>query len=108
MRFPLLLAVLLGVSAFAAGIVVDTAIRFEFTDCASGGSSSQTLTEGTYLVRVTDADTFVCWAGTCASGGEKFPSGTVVMLAFGRGGQAISCRSAGSAGDVIFTRASGS
>lgn len=101
----LLLLTLLASVALAGGINIDTATRFEFTDCASGGSASQAITEGTYLMRVTDADVFLCWAGTCAAAGEKFPSGTVVMLSFGRGNTTLSCRSSASTGDIILTRA---
>jgi hypothetical protein len=105
MRALALLLTLLAVSAFGAGILVDTGVRYEFTDCSSSGSSSLSPTEGTYLMRVTDSDVFLCWASSCASGGEKFPSGTVLLLAIPRGGQALSCRSSGSAGDVILTKA---
>ncbi len=95
-----------GGAAHAAGVTVNTTVRFEFTDCASGGSSAQTVTAGSYLFRVTDADTFVCWAATCASGGEKVPQGTVLLLVVPLN-QSFSCRSAsGSSGDVIFTRGS--
>jgi hypothetical protein len=108
MRFSLRLALILSlvVSAVAlAGIVIEPTRRFEFTDCDSGGSDDQTVTEGSYLFRVLDADTYVCWAETCASGGERFANGTVLLLSFGRGGRAISCRSTDDTGDVIFTRA---
>lgn len=106
MRVALLLS-LLASAAFAGGIALNTGVRFEFTDCASGGSASQAVTEGTYLMRVTDADTFICYAATCAAGGEKFPAGTVVLITVGRAGQTMSCRSGAGTGDVILTLASG-
>lgn len=103
--------VLLPVLAIAAGgaILLDTSNRLEITDClASGGDAgtawSGTLTEGSYLLRVTGEDIFVCLASTCVSGGEKFPSGTVLMIAVPRGGMTLSCRGTGS-GDLIVTRA---
>lgn len=107
MRVAFLLS-LLASAAFAGGIALNTGVRFEFTDCASGGSSSQAVTEGTYLMRVTDADSFLCYAGTCAANGEKFPAGTVMLLTVGRAGQTMSCRSSASTGDIILTLASGS
>ena len=102
------LAVLTSLAAIAAGINLDPSKRYEFTDCLSGGSSAQTVTGGTYLIRVTDKDSFVCFAdsaSTCATLGEKFPSGTVMLITIGAGGQSVSCRSSDSTGDVIFTKA---
>jgi len=93
---------LASVALAAAGVSLTPSTRFEFTDCASGGSSAQTVTAGTYLLRVTDENTFICYAATCAAGGEKFPMGTVMLLAFG-GSQSVSCRSSASSGDVILT-----
>jgi hypothetical protein len=115
MRFAFLAVVAasilgLAASAFAGspGITIDQNVRFEFTDCASGGSAAQTLTlNRKYLMRITDADTFVCFAAsgsTCASGGEKFPLGTVLPLFIGTDYKSVSCRSADSTGDVIFTK----
>jgi hypothetical protein len=100
LALPLLLA---GSLASAAGVTITPAVRFEFTDCAAGGSASQSVTAGSYLLRVTDADVWLCWGATCASGGEKFPSGTVLLLNVTTS-QQFSCRSTGSAADVIFTR----
>lgn len=104
-----LLAFLLAASvAFAGGIALVPSVRIEFTDCASGGSSSQTVTSSlanvTFLARVTDSDVFVCYAATCASGGEKFPSGTLMLLTI-KTGTVLSCRSSASAGDFILTQA---
>ena len=106
MRNVLLLVTLLAASvAFAVGIAIDVTTRFEFTDCAAGGSAAQTLTENQYLFRVTDTDVWVCWAATCASGGERFPAGFAAVISVGRGGSQLSCRSSASTGDAIFTRA---
>lgn len=103
-----LIAVLPNV-AFAGGIALDTSRRFEFTDCSSSGSAAQTVTGGQYLLRVTDADVFLCIAdsgATCASpNGEKFPSGTVVLLTVPGPSKSVACRSAASTGDAIFTGA---
>ena len=100
---------LLALFAFGgAGIVLNTATRAEFTDCASGGSVAQTLALGTYLFRVTDADTTVCFAeagSTCAANGEKFPVGTLMCMTITGDKKSVSCRSSGSTGDAIFTAA---
>lgn len=95
---------LFGLDSFAGGISLDPGTRYEFTDCASGGSASQTAIEGDYLLRVTDADSWLCYAATCATLGEKFPAGTVMRISVPRAGQAFSCRSGASTGDVILTR----
>lgn len=103
MRKLALLVCLVGCGALAGALTLDTGRRFEFTDCASGGSAAQTLTVGQYLMRITDADVYVCYAATCASGGERFASGTIIGIAVGLGGQQVSCRSTTSTGDAIFT-----
>ena len=107
-KFGLLL-LLVGSFAFAGAISFDTSVRKEFTDCSSNGSSAQTLSSGSvYVFRVTDEDTFVCFAAsasTCASGGEKFPMGTVMLVTITGDTKSVSCRSPGSTGDAIFTRA---
>lgn len=101
-----LLLVLAAGAAVAAGLTIDTGLRYEFTDCASGGSAAQTLVgSADYLFRVTDSDTFVCDAATCATGGEKFPVGTVILIHVPPAGSQKSCRSTGSTGDAIYTRA---
>lgn len=99
---------LLALSAFAvSGFRLDTANRIEFTDCSASGSSGQTFSfkngPATFLVRVTDEDSSLCLASTCASGGEKFPKGTMIAVTFGSG-DVVSCRSTGSTGDIIITR----
>lgn len=109
MRNLALLVVLLAVGALAAtGVVLDTTgTDVTLTDCASGGSSSTTLLPRvTYLFRVTDADSFLCFAATCAAGGKKFPAGTVMLLSMPENAGSsvtISCRSATSTGDLSFT-----
>jgi hypothetical protein len=108
-KFRLVVLVVLGLMpllALAGGIALDTSVRYEFTDCASGGSSSQSLVENLYLMRVTDSDVWVCYAATCAAGGERFPVGSVVLITMPRGPTSVSCRSSASTGDVIFTKAS--
>lgn len=114
MRKAALLTILLAVTApvvalAATGVALNTGLRTEMTDCASGGSASSTLKPNvTYLFRVTDSDTFLCFAATCAAGGEKFPVGTVMLLATTNNGGSdvtISCRSSASTGDLIFTQA---
>lgn len=94
---------LLAGAAFASGITLITGVRFEFTDCSSSGSAAQTVKSGGYLLRVTDSDLFLCYAATCASGGEKLPQGTVMLLQV-RDDTSMSCRSAASSGDLILTR----
>ena len=90
--------------ALAQGITLNTGIRTELTDCASGGSSSSTLTANVrYLMRVTDSDVFLCLTATCVSGGERFPVGTVLLYQAPSTTTTISCRSSASTGDVIFT-----
>lgn len=112
LRFAASLVMLFGGVALAAGggIALNTGTRFEFTDCASGGSSSQAITPGKYMARFTDESVFVCYAGTCAAGGEKFPAGLAFVMTFGGGitgttTTTLSCRSAGSTGDFILTKA---
>lgn len=107
-RLALVGILLLAVAAMAGGIALDTSRRVEFTDCSSSGSTAQTVTGGQYLLRVTDADTFLCIAdsgATCATGGEKFPVGTVVLLTVPGTSKSVACRSSSSTGDAIFTGA---
>lgn len=95
------------VALAGGGLPLDTAVRAEFTDCSSSGSSATTLAVGDYLFRVTDADVWICFASsasTCASNGEKFPLGTVINLTIRSDQVSVSCRSAASNGDAIFTR----
>lgn len=106
----LCLILLVPTVADAAGspLNLDTTTRLEMTDCASGGTAGATLAAGTYLMRVTGEDSFLCYASSCASpNGEKWPVGTIVAIAVGSSGQAFSCRSSGSTGDIILTRLQG-
>lgn len=105
MKKLVLLAVsLVAVAVMAQGIPLKPATEFNFTDCASGGSAAQTLTANkSFLMRVTDADLWVCYAATCATGGMKFPQGTVILVKVGATAQSTSCRSSASTGDVLFT-----
>lgn len=106
-----LLCSLIGLAVQAGPIQLQTNVRFEFTDCAAGGSGAQTITDGSYLMRVTGEDSFLCYAGTCAANGEKYPVGTVILIKIcsdkfcGGAGTSSSCRSAGATGDIILTRA---
>lgn len=105
MKRFLLLLVLVVATAALAGIALDPSQRFEINNCAAGGSSSVAPIEGQYLFRVVTTDTWVCLAATCASGGELFTAGTVFLWQVPRGGLTVSCRSTGSTGNVIWTRA---
>lgn len=100
----LLLLLVAGFAAAGTGITLIPGTRFEYTNCSSSGSASQTVTSNTYLLRVADEDVFVCYAATCAAAGEKFPMGTVMLLTF-NGDTSFSCRSANSTGDVVLTKA---
>lgn len=100
----LLLLALLSTVALGGGISLLIATRYEFTDCASGGSASQTVAGGTYFTRIIGEDVWVCYAATCATGGEVIPAGTVLMLTIAAG-TTVSCRSATSTGDLVMTAA---
>ena len=105
-RFVLLAGALFALAAAAQalnGITVVPATRFEFTDCAAGGSAAQSLTRNTYLFRVTTEDVWICMAATCAAGGEKFGGGVAFLWSVGAT-TSFSCRSAGATGDAIFTK----
>lgn len=105
MRTFALALMLVASSALAAGIPIDPANVVTFTDCASGGSAAQTIPEGDFLLTVADADVFLCFAAsasTCASGGIKFPQGTVARITTPRGLRSLSCRSSASTADVYL------
>lgn len=103
------LALLLAGVAMAGPVTIYPGNRYEFTDCASGGSAAQSLTKDrSYLMRVTGEDTFVCFAAsssTCASGGEKFGAPFGMLIFITTDTRSVSCRSPSSTGDVIFTQA---
>lgn len=89
--------------ALAGGIPFNPSVTYTFTDCAAGGSASQNVQAGTYLLTVTDSDVFICYAATCASGGFRLPMGMAALWTFpGQQGAltAVSCRSSGSTGDL--------
>lgn len=91
--------------ASGPGVMLNTGQRFETTNCAAAGSSIGTVPQGKYLLRVTDEDTFICYAGACvAPDGEKFPAPTVMLIQFRQATQ-LYCRSVGATGDVILTYA---
>lgn len=106
------LALLLAGVAIAGPVTIYPGNRQELTDCASGGSSAVSLTKNrSYLMRVTGEDTFVCFAAsgsTCASGGEKFGAPFAMLIYITDDLDSVSCRSANSTGDVIFTQADAS
>jgi len=103
------LALLLLLPALALADAISLALdtRFEFVDCPAAGSAAQTVKTGTYLFRITDETTFVCFAAsgsTCGTGGEKFPAGMAMIFNVTNDKVSVSCRSPAGAGDVIFTR----
>ncbi len=102
--FAIYLMVCMLATVALAGIRLYPTNRFEFTNCASGGSAAQTVKVGTYFTRILAEDVWMCYAATCVSGGEQIGAGTVFMLTI-PAAQSVSCRSAGSTGDLILTRA---
>lgn len=109
MRKLAFVAVALFAVAAWAGIALSQATIKTFTNCASGGSSAQTLTGGDYLLTVADEGAWICItdsASTCASGGTWLPSGTLMTITVGNflNSRSVSCRSSGSTGDVEFTK----
>lgn len=132
MRAPLafLVAMAAGV-ALAQGINLQPSTtagqRLELTDCPAqagdgGAQHAGRLAEGKYLFRVMGEDTSVCFHSPasdgghadgcldgglcwkCATDGEKFPQGTVMVWSVQRGGSGYSCRSLADGGDVVWTR----
>lgn len=107
MRNLALTVALLTTAAIAGGIPVNGTPK-NFDDCASGGSAAQTLTSRTYLLRVFDETTWLCFAAsgsTCASGGDRYPAGTVILVTLAPDQVSVSCRSTGSTGDATLTPA---
>lgn len=110
MRKLAALLALVACAALAGGINLDQSKTYTFTDCSSGGSSAQTIPEGTYLLTVTDESTWLCLAdtaSTCATLGTKYGSPFGMLLTVGRGGKSASCRSTGSTGDLQLTLTGG-
>ncbi len=92
----------------AAGVQLNDSVQTRFNNCAAGGSASQTVANGKYLLVVTDETTTVCTGHTCDGGnGARMPDGLVMLMAFNApdGGTPVACMSAGAAGDLLFTRA---
>ncbi len=117
-KYPLLIVlgvVLSGVALAAAGISLSPTQRLEFVNCSDGGNAAQTLPAGSWVMRVTDADTRVCLLGSVDAGaacdggtgtaafnnGDVYPQGTVMQIVTGRA-QSVSCRSFMSTGDLSF------
>lgn len=95
--------------AQAQNFSLKPAVRFQFLNCEAGGSASQQVTAGRYAVRILQEDVFICYAATCAAGGEPFPSGTTMLLTVEAESssvryQTVSCRSSAATGDLYFTR----
>lgn len=70
---------------------------YSFVGC--DGGAAQTVTAGNYLVRIAAADSTVCSASTCTSGGQTWPQGTIIYLAYPTG--SVSCRN----GSLFLTQA---
>jgi hypothetical protein len=108
LMWPLaVLLALVPVVANAGGIPLQPGVRTELVDCASGGSTASALQRGDYLMRILDADTTVCFAAsgsTCASGGDRFPLGTVAVINVTGDMLSVSCRSSTSTGDALFAK----
>lgn len=103
MRTLALLVVLTASLAAAAGVALNFNSQYSVTDCPAGGSSAVVVVSGSYLLTVTDADAYFCQGATCASGGVKLPSGTVMHIGLAAG--SYSCRSATSSADIQLTLA---
>lgn len=106
-RGALGLFLLISTAAVAAGamaaIQLNTSVRTEFLLCAAGGSSAQTVVAGNYLMRITGSDATLCYASTCAAGGEIFPQGAILYIALPAG--SYSCRSPAALGNITLTAA---
>ena len=102
----LLVAVLLSAIAAFAFPRIESGSVVDFSNCATGGSAAQSISDGSYLMVVFDEETTLCWAATCASGGRRLPLPFAMLMDFksASGSQQLSCRSAGATGDVHFTR----
>lgn len=111
----LLVVVLAAHPAMAAiGIGLDVTKQYSFLNCAA--SAAQTIPVGTYLVTVTKEDTWECIAdasSTCTAGtgggtnggSVRLPVGAMFVQSIGAGGKSVSCYSAASTGNIVFTRA---
>jgi hypothetical protein len=102
-RLALVLAFLAATAAAAGDSLAFNTPGYAFDNCPVGGSTAQTVPSGRYLLRIFDSDVWVCWASTCVAGGERFVAGSMVLISVGSQGQAFSCRSAASTGDLVLT-----
>lgn len=102
------LIALLVAGAAVAQVALYPGFGKDFDNCEVGGSAAQTVSPGfNYVMRVFTEDTWICFAAsgsTCASGGERFTPGFAMRIHITSDMKSVSCRSAASTGDVIFTR----
>ncbi len=90
-------------AAIPTGYDLVYATTTDFADCAAGGSASNTIAAGTWMLVVLDEATSFCYAGTCAAGGRKLPANAILTIKVA-GTTTISCRSAGATGDLQYTK----
>lgn len=117
-KLALLAAPLLALAALAGdGVSMFPSPRYEFSNCLIDGGAPQTVTAGTYIFRVLDADSRICInetanpdAGTVCGPhdggiiGEMFPNGTVMKLTIpGTTSKYVSCSSSTATGDIYLT-----
>jgi len=92
--FVFLVATLAGL-AFAQ-VTLSTASSIDL-NCISGGGDAGTLRSGQkYLVRITTADSALCYSATCGDGGLVFPAGTIIETREPNENRPVSCRATGS------------
>ncbi len=90
-------------NAIPTGLDWVYATLFDYTNCSSGGSANQSITAGTYMLVVLDEATTVCYASTCAANGRTLPVSSILVIKF-PSNTTVSCRSAGSTGDLQYTK----
>lgn len=102
------LALLVAGIAVAGPVTIYPGNRAEIINCSNSGSSAIALTKNrSYLMRVAGEDTYVCFAAsgsTCASGGELFGAPFAMLIYITDDTDSVSCRSANSGGDLVFTQ----
>lgn len=107
---------LLAVTLSASGPLRAQGIKFvgtekTFTNCASGGSAAQTVSdrEQDFFVRTSnDEPVWICLAktgSTCVTGGNFLNANSTVRLRFSLNQLSVSCRSTGATGDLFVTPA---
>jgi ABC-type phosphate/phosphonate transport system substrate-binding protein len=102
-----LLGLLLWAGDALAALNFDQSDVKTLSNCATDGATPAAVTltaNKKYLMTVTGEDTTVCFAATCSTGGSIFPASTVIEVGIGNATTSVTCRSAGAAGDVEFTR----